>query len=427
MGVAAAELMMVDLAASVLPGSQRDARVAPAARALAADLDADRTASSVTEDIRSAVWPSLEDPSFDAALSRSVHDHVRTVLDVLAGRTDACVMPSGALEFADVAAHLDIPVAELEKAHRVGIASLWWRWWSVARTRADDAPGLEELIDGPTQTIHAYFDQVLDAVIPRYQEVSAEINRSRRDHRHIVLAQILDGSIDVITEELDRILAYSLGDTHLAAVIETPGISPPRTDIARMLDAADARGTLLAQHTARTWLVWLGRPGGFAPTHLSRLRRALVDTGLTIAVGEPADGLAGLRRTRQHALETTRVQHALGIDGCRCLWAHEVRLETLLLGDKERARDFLTDELGPLGAGDPFARRLRETLLAWLTMGSHGSAAAMLGVHENTVRNRLRAAQELLGVPLIGRRTELMVALRLERVLSSAPREGGAS
>jgi DNA-binding PucR family transcriptional regulator len=236
---------------------------------------------------------------------------------------------------------------------------------------------------------------VLDAVIPRYQEVSAELNRSRRDHRRMVLAQILDGSIDAITEELDRILGYSLGDTHLAVVIETAGISLPATDIARLRDAADARGTLLAQHTARTSLVWLGRPGGFEPTNLSRLRRALVDTGHAIAVGEPADGVAGLRRTRQHALETQRVQHALGIDGCRCLWAHEVRLEMLLLGDKQRARDFLTDELGPLGAGDSFARRLRETLLAWLTMGSHGSAAAMLGVHENTVRNRLRAAEEL--------------------------------
>ena len=52
-------------------GGQRDVGVAPAARALAADVDADRAASAVTEDIRSAVWPSLEDPSFHAALSRS--------------------------------------------------------------------------------------------------------------------------------------------------------------------------------------------------------------------------------------------------------------------------------------------------------------------------------------------------------------------
>jgi hypothetical protein len=410
---------MIALEASIVLGSHPDVHVAPAARALAADLDADSAANGVTEEIRSAVWPSLEDPSFDAALRRSVHDTVRAVLDLLAGHTDAGVIPAAALELADVAAYLDIPAAELEKAYRVGIASLWWRWWSIARACADDAPGLDELIGEPTRTIHAYFDHVLDAVIPRHQAVSAQLNRSRRDHRRIVLAQILDGSIDAITEELDRILAYSLGDTHLAAVIETPGISPPSADIAALRDAADARAILLAQHTARTWLVWLGRPGGFGPDNLSRLRRALLETGLTIAVGEPADGLAGLRRTRQHALETQRVQHALGVDGGGCLWAHEVRLETLLLGDKQRARDFLTDELGPLGAGDSFTRRLRETLLAWLTMGSHASAAAMLGVHENTVRNRLRAAEELLGVPLTGRRTELMVALRLERLLGS--------
>jgi hypothetical protein len=410
---------MIALEASIARVSRRDVCIAPAARALAADVDVDRAATAVTAEIRSTVWPSQEDPSFHAALSRSVHDNVGAVLDLLAGRTAAWRIPSEALEFADVAAYLDIPAAELEKAYRVGTASLWWRWWSTARERADDAPGLDELIGEPTRTIHAFFDHVLDAVIPRHQEVFAARNRSRRDHRRMVLAQILDGSIDAITDELDGILAYSLGDTHLAAVIETPGISPPRTAIGRLRDAADARATLLAQHTARTWLVWLGRPGGFAPSNLSRLRRALNDTGLTIAVGAPADGLAGLRRTRQHALEAQRVQHALGIEGCRCLWAHEVRLETLLLGDTQRARDFLTDELGPLGADDSFTRRLRETLLAWLTLGSHGSAASMLGVHENTVRNRLRAAEELLGQPLPGRRTELMVALRLERLLSA--------
>ena len=35
------------------------------------------------------------------------------------------------------------------------------------------------------------------------------------------------------------ILANSLGDTHLVAVVETPGISPPGTDFARLQDAAD--------------------------------------------------------------------------------------------------------------------------------------------------------------------------------------------
>jgi hypothetical protein len=55
---------------------------------------------------------------------------------------------------ADAAAHLDIPAAALEKAYRVVVASLWWRWWCMVRTRADNASALEELIGGPTRTIH---------------------------------------------------------------------------------------------------------------------------------------------------------------------------------------------------------------------------------------------------------------------------------
>lgn len=41
------------------------------------------------------------------------------------------------------------------------------------------------------------------------------------------------------------------------------------------------------------------------------------------------------------------------------------------------------------------------------------SAAATLGVHENTIRNRIRQAEELLDAPLATRRIELQVALRL--------------
>jgi DNA-binding PucR family transcriptional regulator len=166
-------------------------------------------------------------------------------------------------------------------------------------------------------------------------------------------------------------------------------------------------------------VVWLGRPAGYGPSELSRLRRALTRTDVTVAVSEPGSGLGGLRRTRQQAIEAARVQHALGAAGERCLWARDVRLEALLLSDETRARSFLAEELGDLAASDPTAVRLRETLLAWLATGSHVSAAAMLHVHENTVRNRIRSAEEILGTPLLPRRIELQVALRLERVLSA--------
>ncbi len=50
----------------------------------------------------------------------------------------------------------------------------------------------------------------------------------------------------------------------------------------------------------------------------------------------------------------------------------------------------------------------------------------MLGVHENTIRNRIRQAEDLLAAPLVNRRTELQVALRLERILQADSTSTGA-
>jgi len=48
---------------------------------------------------------------------------------------------------------------------------------------------------------------------------------------------------------------------------------------------------------------------------------------------------------------------------------------------------------------------------------SHAGAAGILGVHKNTVRNRLRDVEEILGTPLSSRSAEVQVALRLDRIL----------
>jgi sugar diacid utilization regulator len=174
---------------------------------------------------------------------------------------------------------------------------------------------------------------------------------------------------------------------------------------------------LVLQNSPRSWFVWLGRPHGFGPSQLSSLRRALSRGDLTVAVGEPAGGLEGLTQSYQQAFETARLQQALGAGAHRCMWACDVRLESLLLRDSTRARQFVEAELVRLAANDSVADRLRQTLLTWLATGSHVNAAALLGVHENTVRNRVRQAEELLGASLHQRRIELQVALRLERVL----------
>jgi hypothetical protein len=394
--------------------------IAAGARELARTIDATAAAAEVTAAIMREVWPEPDDTGFREAVHLSVEGNVRSIISIIGGElTIEDAEPEAALALAEITARLDVPLSDLDRAYRIGVARLWEMWFNLAREHAEAGGGdLGDLISGPTVTMLRYIDHILSSVNSRHDETRSELNQTRRHLRRLTLMQILDGTIDHVTDELNGSLDYSLSDTHLALLLESDAGQAPDAEIIALRDAADARSTLVLQHGVRSWLVWLGRPGPFGVTQLSRLRRAMTDSGLTIAVGEPAPGLPGLRSSRQQVIETARVQHALG-EGHRCLWASEVRLEAMLLSDETRARAFVAAELGRLSASDTIAERLRETLLAWLATGSHVNAAAVLGVHENTVRNRIRQAEALLDASVLQRRTELQVALRLERVLKA--------
>ena len=78
-----------------------------------------------------------------------------------------------------------------------------------------------------------------------------------------------------------------------------------------------------------------------------------------------------------------------------------VAVAALASVDIERARDFVDATLGPLaGAGDT-SRRLAATLRTYLEEGmSPRRTARRLGVHENTVTNRVGVVEERIGDPV---------------------------
>jgi DNA-binding PucR family transcriptional regulator len=92
----------------------------------------------------------------------------------------------------------------------------------------------------------------------------------------------------------------------------------------------------------------------------------------------------------------------------------EIALAALATTDLEQARNFVQRRLGPLAAADNTSVRLRETLRAYLDEGaSHGRAANRLSIHENTVRYRVRQAEDLLGRPVGPGDLDFRVALEL--------------
>jgi DNA-binding PucR family transcriptional regulator len=87
-------------------------------------------------------------------------------------------------------------------------------------------------------------------------------------------------------------------------------------------------------------------------------------------------------------------------------------------GDLDLARAFVATELGALAVEGRREDEERRALLAVLdAQGGLAAAAEELGVHRNTVLQRMRRAEERRGRPATDRVAELHAALRLVQVL----------
>jgi DNA-binding PucR family transcriptional regulator len=113
---------------------------------------------------------------------------------------------------------------------------------------------------------------------------------------------------------------------------------------------------------------------------------------------------------------------ALAGDSATAVTSYErVELVSLLASDLPRARRFVAAQLGPLASTSEPAARLRETVLAFLVAGGSATHAAKeLYVHQNTVTNRVKRAEELMGRRVNHSPVELVCALELAAALGAA-------
>ena len=137
--------------------------------------------------------------------------------------------------------------------------------------------------------------------------------------------------------------------------------------------------------------------------------------GAGIAIGIEGFGEAGFRTTNGQALRARWVARRLGLSVARY---SEVAIEALASANRQEARSFVRHELRGIDDDSTSSTRIRETILAYFAAEQNAaSAAAALGIHQQTVANRLRAAEERLGHPVVSRRVELETALRLRACL----------
>lgn len=397
---------------AALRGREARDHVATLAERLDAGVLADHLATTLEREVYLgfADHPGLFD------LVRAACDaKVRLLREVLAGELafeDLEAPESVAL--AHALAHAGVPVETVERSYRVGQEAVW-QWWLdqvdvyVARTGAPMA----DILRATSPVMFGFVDQMLSLTLGSYNDALDDQRRMAGDRRRRLVEQILDGTLDAPGPDAERLLRYRLEGTHVAVALEGAGSMTERA-AARLHDALGGAGLLVvAARTSPRTTAWMRLAAPLDATRRATVDRVLRDARQRAALGEPGEGLAGFRATHADAQIALRVQQALGPDAAPVTWAREVRIEALGLGS-EPARRLVATELEALRA---LAPPLRATLEAWLVTGSNVGAAARLGVHEQTVRNRLRLIEQELGGALRERRTELHVALRLDGVV----------
>jgi hypothetical protein len=157
--------------------------------------------------------------------------------------------------------------------------------------------------------------------------------------------------------------------------------------------------------------VWFGRRRKPTAADLKRLSSSRPEA-VSLAMGEPRQGVAGWRLTHREAEAALPVALRKPPGLTRC---SDVLLEAAMLNHAVLATSLMETFLSPLEGLGYRGQTARDTLRAYFeTKRNVSSTANRLGVVRNTVENRLREIEERLGRPLHTCSAQLEVALQLD-------------
>lgn len=358
--------------------------------------------------------PATDDAAI-AAVDRATTANVNAIVSTLAAgvRPDRLDVPDGALDLMDHVAVGDDALPAMLRAYRLGAAAFTQVWLHHLAAGVADVPQYGRLAAACTEHVAAYVDRISEVIVERWSTIARDAQRSGR-RRDALVRAMLDGQ-DIDPRELGHPL--DRGQLVLATAQPQPGTDGPDAVavIARRL--GDPPRIVLPMADGIT-LAWLASPLADLREHVARARDTVPpDTWSVIAGAAP--GAAAFAATAHDVHQALRVLRR-GRSSPHAVAFADIALTCALLDDEPRARRLVDAILGPLAGPDLRAARLRETLHAYFEASDRKTgAAALLRVHEKTVSHRLRQIEAELGHTIHERRSDLAIALRLNRALAS--------
>ena len=246
------------------------------------------------------------------------------------------------------------------------------------------------------------FDRLLATVSEEHARERCERPGSSEQRRVERIERLLAGEMIDVSD-----LGYDLTGFHLGAIAKGPGAGEAIRELASILD----RRLLRAHLEEEAVWAWLGGRRLTDPAELQRIVSASWPGEVSLAIGEPGEGLPGWRLTHHQARAALPI--ALRSSEPLIRYADVALLASILQDDLLTAslRDLY---LRPLEAERDGGEVARETLRAYFAARRNvSSAAAALGVSRRTIANRLSAIEQRLDRSLATETAELEAALRL--------------
>jgi hypothetical protein len=344
----------------------------------------------------------------EGSLENARWDIGREIAGLLDGRAvpDSC--PQEVIDSAQLVVASGFPLWACVQAYRAGHAVQWQAWSDAVEARGLNRNDRQALLRAGSEYMFAYADRCSRWIELEYTRQRDRLLRSEEQLRIQLVRDLLDGKGGDSIQ-----LGYELDGWHIALL----AFGRDADRVSHVLNGLLGGQLLSVAADAVTWWGWI-RVASIRPADIQRALRSLsLPAGISLAVGEPGRGPDGFRESHRQAQDAALIGARRGQAQTRY---DDVALEALATADTDQARSFASRELGPLAGDDRRAETLRNTLRAYFAVGQTGSSTALvLGVHERTVGNRLRAAESLIGRSVVGRRAELETALRIHALLQA--------
>ncbi|WP_411150149.1 PucR family transcriptional regulator [Streptomyces sp. A30] len=298
-------------------------------------------------------------------------------------------------------------------AYRGGQNAAWQRWMGLCFEMTADVEELQELLAVSATSIATFVEETIAALAVRMDAERDQLTSGSQAERRDMVELILQGA-PVSHGRAEAVLRHRLDGPHTAAVLWA---DTPASDLARLeqvaeaaMRAAGARQRLTVVASAATLWLWLPVATAPAREQLESVLRQNPD--VRVAIGTPARGAEGFRRSHREAVEASRLMARVAAP-VPLVTFEEVELVSLVEQDPLRATEFTREALGDFAQAPA---DLHETVRTYLRLlGNTSATAERLFTHRNTVIRRLARADRLLPRPLHEDPLRIAVALEVAR------------